>query len=106
MRRCRGAPDLLRVNSRYQNLPVAEFQQFLEIGLHKGNRQAFRNEEDRPPRALQGVRNRIIITDRRAPLVQHTDSFEYRSPNRGAAAPAEISALLAQHGYNWRIPSC
>src|SRR5205814_10086200 len=104
MRRCRGPPNISRVHTRDQYLSVCEFEQSLQIGLGVRERQTLRNENDRAVRTLQRAGQGIIIANGIPPHVHDTRLFESAPADGRAAAPAEISAFLAEHGDQRRIP--
>src|SRR5260370_15851815 len=100
----RWPPHFLRVYARDQNLAIRKFQQSLKIGFDVRKGQALRHENNRAIIALQSARQGIIVTDRVPPLVHDTRLLEGTSTDGRASAPTEISALLAEHSDQRRIP--
>ncbi len=100
----RRSPHFISVYAGDEDLAVREFQQPAEIALDVGARQALRQENNRAIVAIQGARQGIIVANRVLPFVHDTGLFEDAPANGGAAAPAEVSPFLAEHGDHRGIP--
>jgi len=104
--RCEGGgPHFGAINACDFDLTIGEFEKAWEVRLNVGRGNAFGKKNDLAAGSFDGDGERVVVTERVLPDVEHVHLFEEAAANGGAATPTEIFCMATKHGDHGSVPS-
>jgi hypothetical protein len=97
-------PHFRAVDACDFDLAIREFEEAWEIGLDVGGGEAFGKKNNLAAGSLDGDGEGVVVAESVLPDIEHVHLFEEGATNGGAASPAEVFPVVAEHGDYGSIP--
>src|ERR1700752_237756 len=104
MRQSAHLPASRRIGARNLNLAIRKFDELRTSPRMQRRSEALRAKDDRQINGFESASHCEVVAQLAAPRFEHPRIVESLAPNRGAAAPAEVVALLAEHRGDRGVP--
>lgn len=85
-------------------LAIGEFEEIGKVGLDIGEGEALGEEDDLAAGTFDGRGERVVVAEGVLPDFEHADLIEDRAADGGAATPAKVLVVTAEHGDDGGIP--